>query len=393
MYTQSSRLLWRDIPRRLVKRYQHQTPQTSRKPQSSRTNLEFIRPVQHLLQNGSILVSTSNDILDNLCLEEWFNRHYDFSQSNEFLLILWHNHPAVVVGRHQNIWSEVSVDYCRTSGIDIVRRNSGGGTVYHDLENLNLSFLTSKKQYDRKRNLNLLGQVLQRRFGIATEISPREDLIISGTGEKVSGTASKLTFNNSYHHCTLLVDVNRSALRSSLRKEAIPGFTSNATKSVPSPVLNLRTLNSSLSIDSLVHELSLHLPFLTHCPAPIHLVDPTDSSLFADISNIRSQFTSWSWIYGKSPKFSITTTLQHQYESHQMVITIEKGLLVSITFLSPTFDHLKPALEAILVGTQFEQQPITEAIQRFKRTNRDASNVLLLDTVAVALFNAYKQCL
>src|SRR5699024_6587150 len=111
------------------------------------------------------------------------------------------------------------------------RRNSGGGTVYHDLHNLNLSFLTSRRRYDRKRNLRFLSELLRQSFGIETEISPREDLVLADTGEKVSGTASKLNSHNSYHHCTLLVDVDRDRLRGSLRRDPIADVQSNATKS------------------------------------------------------------------------------------------------------------------------------------------------------------------
>ncbi|KAF8795650.1 Lipoyltransferase 1 like protein [Argiope bruennichi] len=106
--------------------------------------------------HNSIIISQSYDIFQNLALENWLYTSCDFSTSNISVLLMWFNEPSVVIGRHQNPWIECAVKFCETNGINIARRNSGGGTVYHDLGNLNLSFLTSRKDYNRKRNLELV---------------------------------------------------------------------------------------------------------------------------------------------------------------------------------------------------------------------------------------------
>lgn len=123
----------------------------------------------------SVFISQSNDIFTNLALEDWLYRNFDFT--NHHILLLWQNSPAVVIGRHQNPWLEANTAVLSEHGIEIARRNSGGGTVYHDHGNLNLTFFTPREHYSRKNNLQLICRALLREWGLKTEISPREDIV------------------------------------------------------------------------------------------------------------------------------------------------------------------------------------------------------------------------
>lgn len=123
----------------------------------------------------SVFISQSNDIFTNLALEDWLYRNFDFK--NHHILLLWQNSPAVVIGRHQNPWLEANTAILPEHGIEIARRNSGGGTVYHDHGNLNLTFFTPRENYSRKNNLQLISRALLREWGLKTEISPREDIV------------------------------------------------------------------------------------------------------------------------------------------------------------------------------------------------------------------------
>ncbi|KAJ4430121.1 hypothetical protein ANN_22331 [Periplaneta americana] len=168
----------------------------------------------------SVFISQSSDIFTNLALEDWLYRNFDFT--NHHILLLWRNSPTVVIGRHQNPWLEANTALLSEHGIEIARRNSGGGTVYHDKGNLNLTFFTPREAYNRKNNLELISRALFREWGLKTEISPREDIVVNGNykvrGQQISGTASKLGRPNAYHHCTLLVDVNKVNLSQALHK-------------------------------------------------------------------------------------------------------------------------------------------------------------------------------
>ncbi len=182
-------------------------------------NRRLIQSNDSIFLNGSVLFSKSNDIFVNLSLEDWIYHNIDLN--NKKILLLWTNKPSIVIGRHQNPWRECYVNRCIHNNIEIVRRNSGGGTVYHDFQNLNISFLSSKKLYNRKNNLIIIKDMLSKKFNIECEISKREDLVLKQTGNKISGTASKLGSTNSYHHCTLLIDVDLNRMKQFIRKESV----------------------------------------------------------------------------------------------------------------------------------------------------------------------------
>lgn len=130
----------------------------------------------------SVFISQSYDIFTNLALEDWIYKNYDFG--NHHILMLWINDPCVVVGRHQNPFAETNVSQLQAAEIGLARRNSGGGTVFHDRNNLNCTFFTPRERYDRKYNLNLITRAIYREYGIDTEISPRDDILLHG--KKVS---------------------------------------------------------------------------------------------------------------------------------------------------------------------------------------------------------------
>ncbi|KAL1465265.1 hypothetical protein WDU94_004848 [Cyamophila willieti] len=179
------------------------------------------RPPVHMDETKvqkSVFISQSSNIFTNLALEDWLYKNFDFT--NHHVMLLWRNNPCVVIGRHQNPWQETNLGVLYDEGIEIARRNSGGGTVYHDPGNLNVTFFTPRERYNRRNNLDIISRTLEREWNIQTEINTREDIVYDGK-YKVSGTAAKLGRPNSYHHCTLLVDVNKSMLHQSLHQHAV----------------------------------------------------------------------------------------------------------------------------------------------------------------------------
>lgn len=181
------------------------------------------RPIKKLIEkpigdfDNCVIVSRSRNIFENLAIEDWLYRHQNFD--NTQLLLLWRNAPCVVIGRHQNPWQEIQLAQCRLSNVAVARRNSGGGTVYHDLNNLNICFFASKRAYNRKQNLELIRHTIRKHFQIDLNINPKEDLLLDE--KKVSGTASKLAYNKSYHHCTLLVRSDLNNLSKFIRKGSV----------------------------------------------------------------------------------------------------------------------------------------------------------------------------
>lgn len=126
----------------------------------------------------SVFISQSNDVFANLALEDWIYRNFDFTHHH--ILMLWINNPSVVIGRHQNPFAEANVSALMRNGVQLARRNSGGGAVFHDAGNLNCTFFTPRVRYDRKYNLNLITRALYREYGVSADISDRDDITLMG---------------------------------------------------------------------------------------------------------------------------------------------------------------------------------------------------------------------
>ena len=170
---------------------------------------------KNTVKSGLILQSISNNVYHNLAVEDWIHDHMNLE--GKPVLFLWRNSPTVVIGRHQNPWQECNLNLMREEGVKLARRRSGGGTVYHDMGNINLTFFTTKKKYDRMENLKLVVRALKAVHPhLDVQATERFDLLVDGQF-KISGTASKIGRNAAYHHCTLLCGTDRTFLSSLLK--------------------------------------------------------------------------------------------------------------------------------------------------------------------------------
>lgn len=248
----------------------------------------------------------------------------------------------------------------------MARRNSGGGTVYHDKGNINLTFFTPRERYNRNYNLNIITRALFREWEIKADISERDDITLNGN--KVSGTAAKLGQKNAYHHCTLLVDSDKSRLKDALIKEDVQ-IESRATKSVRSPVKNLIDVNRHVNIPQL--QTAIGYEFLRTAATVLEdggrelamtqrgfqLINPTEN-WYPGLLAIREQFASWDWRFGKTPKFSILKTIQLKCDGKdqdvQLKIVVEAGLIADIMLILPNCETTIPVVSA------FRSQPYNE---------------------------------
>lgn len=300
----------------------------------------------------SVFISQSNDAFTNLALEDWIYRNFDFTHHH--ILMLWINKPTVVIGRHQNPFAETNVSQLIRNDIQLARRNSGGGAVYHDLGNLNCTFFVPRARYDRKYNLNLITRALYREYAINADISDRDDITVMG--KKISGTAAKLGQPNAYHHCTLLVNSNKLHLGESLAKDEAE-IISKATASVPSPIKNLSDVNRAVNIQQLLSAIGyefLRTPAtqltdggrdLLMKQLGFQLINPTEK-WFPGLNDLRENFASWDWRFGKTPKFSVQKSIQlkgaqdgqqqQQLQPELKVrVDVEKGLMQEISLIVP----------------------------------------------------------
>ncbi|XP_055908993.1 lipoyltransferase 1, mitochondrial [Eupeodes corollae] len=311
----------------------------------------------------SVFISQSSDIFTNLALEDWLYKNFDFTHHH--VLLLWANNPCVVIGRHQNPFTESNVSKLLDKGIVLARRNSGGGAVYHDKGNLNCTFFTPRERYNRKYNLNILTRALFREWAIKSEINKRDDIVISG--KKISGTAAKLGHPNAYHHCTLLVNSNKLHLSEALAREEA-NYISKATASVRSPIKNLNDVNRAVNVPQLLSavgyeylrtsatELTDGGQDQTMKQRGFQLVNPTEK-WFPGINEIRDLFGSWDWVYGNTPKFQVEKeiNLKADEKEHKMIlrIDVEKGLISEMTITMPTN-------EAVPIVSELQGKPYNE---------------------------------
>lgn len=292
--------------------------------------------VQHHVDiKKSVFISQSRDIFTNLALEDWFYKNYDFT--NHHILMFWQNDPCVVVGRHQNPWEEINMNNLLKRNICLARRNSGGGTVYHDPGNLNLTFFTCRYHYDRLYNLKLITKAINDEFGVELNVTPKFN--ITYKDKKISGTASKLGRNNTYHHCTILLNADKEALDDLMKKKQ-SYIDSNATKSIPAEIMNLSETSDKITMESLISAIGWE--YLKMDPVVLRddsehlgdqqgfqLINPTEE-WFPGLTQIYNDLRSWEWIYGKTPKFSLKRSfplLNSNKNDVNVKINVENGLV------------------------------------------------------------------
>lgn len=245
----------------------------------------------------------------NLALEDFFLR----GGADHPLLFLYVNRPSVILGRFQNPWLECHLPYLAENDIWMVRRQSGGGCVYHDQGNLNFSFITSDPMVDRKKHAELLKEVFAT-AQINLQISPRNDLWLEahdGTWKKISGSAYKQTKFGSFHHGTFLVNSNLDKLEESLKHTVIPK-NSKSIASVRSKVISLEERFPHVQIPDVLEIISHGFKTPIQSLDGLLLSRPLMQESFKNL-------LSWEWLWGETPAFDLETLKGD--------ITIHKGKL------------------------------------------------------------------
>lgn len=194
--------------------------------------------------------------INNHCTDVYFNlatEEYLLKSFQEDVFMVWQNKPSIILGKHQNIWEEVNLDFIKQREIEVVRRYTGGGTVFHDLGNVNISFIESGNNLNFDKFTNLSLQILSY-IGIKAEADSRRALNIDGL--KISGSAQSVHKNRVLYHATLLFDSDLktlvNSLEGSLNKIDKPLNSTNKlyVKSVKSPVTNISEhLQDKMSIE------------------------------------------------------------------------------------------------------------------------------------------------
>ncbi|MEG1790750.1 MAG: lipoate--protein ligase [Clostridia bacterium] len=188
--------------------------------------------------------SDSYNPYENLAVEEFL---FETLPTDTFVFYLWQNARTVVIGRNQNAYLECQIDALLSDGGKLARRNSGGGAVYHDKDNLNFTFIFNKENYDLQKDFKVISEALKE-FDIKAEISGRNDITVDG--KKISGNAFLNIKNKVCHHGTLLVNVDTEKMAKYLKVD-VEKLLKNGVKSVKSRVANLKDLSKNMTIEGL----------------------------------------------------------------------------------------------------------------------------------------------
>jgi lipoate-protein ligase A len=283
------------------------------------------------LNKLKIILSKSENIYENLAFEEYLVTH-----SREDILLFYINTDAVVIGKHQNPWKEVDLSATDDAfnAHKVARRLSGGGTVFHDLGNINFSFIRNKEAdfVNFREHIEPISASLKS-LGIQNTISPRNDIFVKE--HKVSGNAEHVNskLKRILHHGTLLYDSNIVKLNGSIKPKTHLNIETHAVSSVRSPVMNMRDVvnlgNTSSFLNALVEELHNHIA--------VSSVQQTSPTSYPEANNLlKTKYTTWEWNFGHTPQFTYTSDIGE-------VFKIRKGLVTESldnSLMQITFDKL-----------------------------------------------------
>jgi lipoate-protein ligase A len=279
----------------------------------------------------------------------------------ERIMLLWQNDNAIIIGRYQNAENEVNLAAARKMGTQIVRRPSGGGAVYHDLGNLNYTFIYPIEGLNRL-DFSVYAEPMVtalNRIGVPAEIKGRNDLLLDG--KKISGTAQRIYKGRLMHHGTLLYDSDLDALESVLQVDTAK-VASKGVASIRSRVINIKDHLPDGRFED-VHAFWQALLAAFSEQEPITPFELTPDMLAGVEALQKEKYQSWDWNFGRAPAFEYKNSRRFPGGKLEIQVDVKKGLIqackISGDFMGLT--ELDP-LEAKLEGLRYNPEDVRTAL-------------------------------
>jgi len=302
-----------------------------------------------------IINQTSTNPYFNIASEEYLLKNF-----SEDIFILYSNSPSIIVGKHQNTMAEINHSFVSKKQISVIRRLSGGGTVYHDLGNVNYTFITNGSEgnlVDFKKHTQPIIDVLKS-LGVDARIGGKNDIRVGD--KKISGNAEHIYKNRVLHHGTLLFDANLDELNESI-KVNLEAYTDKAVKSIRSQVANISEyLNNNISIGDFKEKLIAHIKTLFPNTIDYQF---TPSNIDSINELIATKFSTWEWNFGYSPTYILNRQLSIKNESWDIGINVEKGIIVKVIIKgNSSISKSIEELEKLMVGCIHEKKEISQRL-------------------------------
>jgi lipoate-protein ligase A len=305
------------------------------------------------------IYNTNTDPYFNLAAEE-----YLLNSFQDDIFMLWRNGPSIIVGKNQNTYAEINVDYVKHHQIRVVRRLSGGGAVFHDLGNINFTFIMGcndhKEIHFEKYTRPILGVL--HRLGIEARFEGRNDLTIDG--KKFSGNAEYINQNRILHHGTLLFSAQMTDLTQALKVNPLK-YKDKSVKSVRSRVTNISDhLSQALEMTDFIDMLMAHIvqKYPDAVPYSFSQEDRQKIAVLAE-----SKYATWGWNFGASRKYSFSHMARTAGGNIEILLDVNRGVIKGAKIFGDFFGKLDVAdLEQALVDTPHDRAEIEKKLKMYR---------------------------
>jgi len=291
----------------------------------------------------------------NLAAEEYILKKFQ-----EECFMLWRNEPSIIIGKNQNTLAEINLDYVRQHKIPVVRRLSGGGAVFHDLGNLNFTFIVNEDVSsfsDFRRFTQPIIDVL-RKLSINAEFSGRNDITIDG--KKISGNAQYYYKNRILHHGTLLFSSSITDLSAALKVRPVK-FEDKGVKSVSKRVTNISEhLKEPITIEQFIDLIMNHIREQTRGS---EMYEFTQEDIEKIEKLVREKYSTWEWNFGTSPDYKFKNEKKFAGGTVEVNLNVEKGIIKNVKICGDFFGKYDVSeVENLLKGVKHSEEEIKKVL-------------------------------